>query len=442
MRKLIAALLVCMMCVGLVACGGGPQAQDGGSTGAPIEGNVYTYEEEASFNGDSFKVPWELTLGEDGTYKMVTEGPMGTDTYTGEYTIEGNKVTTGTPNEDEIKIMAGWFNNDYTCEWILDEENGTCVPAKLAGGEDIKEGDAVNAMGIPGLGGEPFSYDGESFTEVPYASVSESDTMDIYLPKTEETTPVVLMIHGGAFQFGDKQMEAVTKCFQILLDNNYAVATINYRLSNEATYPGAVADTKAAIRYLKANAQKYRIDSENVYVWGESAGAYLACMAAMTSDEEELNGDVKDNLDQSSSVKALISFFAPIDWYNMDQDFEALGVKESDRPMGITSTDKSAESAFLGQNVAADETKTSATNPINYVEAMSQDAFYAFIEHGNADTNVPYVQSQRLYDALVGRYGTDKISLTILEGAVHEDDAFYTEENLNNIIEFLNSVPR
>lgn len=442
MKKIVAVLLAGMMCVGLTACGGSQPAEETGNEASAEEstgGAVYTYEEEASFNGDSFTVPWEMTLNEDGTYKLVTDGPMGTDTYTGEYTIDGDKVTTGTPNEDDIMIMADWFNNDYSCDWVIDEENGTCVPAKLADGEGA---DSASTGGMRGMGGEPFEYDGESFTDVSYAEVSESDTMDIYLPKTEDVTPVVVMIHGGAFQFGDKQMEAVTQCFQVLLDNNYAVATINYRLSGEAVYPAAVADTKAAIRYLKANADEYRIDPENVYVWGESAGAYLANMAAETADVEELNGDVKDNLDQSSSVKALVSFFAPLDWYNMDKDFEELGVKESDRPMGITSTEKSAESAFLGQDVSKDEKKTSATNPINYVEQMSQSEFYAFIEHGDADTNVPYVQSERLYDALSGKYGKENVTLTILKGAAHEDDAFYTEDNLKQIIDFLDSIPR
>lgn len=445
MKKKIAVLLVCAMCIGVTACGGTDTSKKETETESAAEGTVYTYEEEASFNGESFAVPWTLTLSDEGTYTMVTEGPMGTDTYTGTYTQEGETVTTGTPKEEEIQIMAEWFNNDYSCDWIVNDEDGTCVPAKLADGStlaDSKDAGDGEKTGMPGMGGEPFSYDGESFTDVQYAEVSESDTMDIYLPKTEEETPVVVMIHGGAFQMGDKQMEAVTKCFRILLDNNYAVATINYRLAKEATYPGAVADAKAAVRYLKANAKEYRIDAENVYVWGESAGAYLANMVAETSGVEELDGGLSDNSEQSSAVKAVISFFAPVDWYNMDSDFEELGVEESDRPMGLTSSKTSAESAFLGQAVSEDKETTDAASPLSYIERMEQEEFYAFIEHGDKDTNVPYVQSERLYEKLEGKYGEDNVSLTILEGAAHEDDAFYTEENLGKIIEFLDSIPR
>lgn len=438
------------MCLGLTACGGKEQAslpagsgeeQEEQAVGAQEE-RVYVYEENAVFDGNSFTIPWMLTLRGDGTYLLTTGGPMGTETYTGTYTADGSSVTTSTPAEADVNILAAWFNEDYSCEWIIDEKNQTCEPANagVEGEKDPAEGNVPG--GMMGIGAEPFAYEGEQYTDVQYAQVSKSDTMDIYLPDTDEDTPVVIMVHGGAFRMGDKQMEAVTKCFQVLLENNYAVATINYRLSDEAIYPAAVADAKAAVRYLKANAKQYRIDPENIYIWGESAGAYLANMVAETADVENLNGDVEDNSEQSSSVKALISFFAPIDWYNMDKDFEALGVSETERPMGITSQESSAESIFLGQNVAEDEEKTAKANPISYIEDMSQSEFYAFIEHGDADTNVPYVQSQRLYDALVENYDAEHIQLTILPGAGHEDDAFYTEENLTRIIEFLDSIPR
>lgn len=447
MKKICAVLLADVMCLGLAACGVGGQVEE--QTGTTEEKSavtasesVYVYEEEASFGENSFCVPWTLTLDEDGTYSLHTEGPMGEDTYTGTYTVEGNNVTTSAPKETDVNIMAGWFNEDYSCEWVINEENYTCKPTKAGTAEG--ESNAMEGVpgGMPGMSTEPFEYEGEYYTDVQYARISGSDVMDIYLPNTEEKTPVVVMVHGGAFRMGDKQMDAVKKCFQVLLDHNYAVATINYRLSDEATYPAAVADAKAAVRYLKANADQYRIDAENVYIWGESAGAYLANMVAETSDVEELNGDVEDNLEQSSSVKGLISFFAPVDWYNMDKDFAELGVEESQRPMGITSQANSAESMFLGQNVAENEAKTTATNPINYVEGMSQSQFYAFIEHGDADTNVPYVQSERLYDALSGKYGTENVTLTILPGAGHEDEAFYTDENLAQIIEFLDAIPR
>lgn len=443
MKKVISVVIAGVLCLGLAACGGQqgngePEKTELSAVSAEVAQGIsgtYEFTEEVSFNGNEFTTPWTLELKEDGTYQITTENMMGKDTYTGTYTVNGDIVTTGTPLEDEINILSNWFNNDYSCDWLIIQEKGECVP--------VNYGDGVS--GLPDAGKEAASfadqYAGESYLDVPYASVSESETMDIFLPESSKSVPVVMMIHGGAFMFGDKEMEQVSKCFQTLLDHNYAVATINYRLADEAVYPGAVADAKAAVRYLKANAEKYGIDGDNIYVWGESAGAYLANMVAETADVEELNGDVKDNLEYDSSVKALVSFFAPVDWYHMDEDFQALGVSESDRPMGLTATDRSGESTFLGQNIAEDEAVTMAANPITYIPDMSQADLYAFIEHGDADVNVPYVQSERLYDALSEKYGAEKVTLKILKGAVHEDDAFYTEENLGEIIRFLDGIP-
>lgn len=443
-RKIIAALTAAVLCVGLTACGGGeeeasqPEEKEEIVVDEEAAGEVagtYEFEEEVSFNGDHFTTPWTLELKEDGTYQMTTEDMMGKKTYTGVFSVTDGVVTTGTPEEEEIQILSEWFNNDYSCDWVVDKENGTCTPVNYGDGMEVTGG-ADNAASFAD------TYEGESYLDVSYASVSESDVMDIFLPESDQDVPVVVMIHGGAFMFGDKEMEQVSRCFQPLLDGGYAVATINYRLADEAVYPGAVADAKAAVRFLKANAREYGIDGENIFVWGESAGAYLANMVAETSHVEELNGDVDNNLEYDSSVKGLVSFFAPVDWYNMDADFEELGVAEGERPMGPTATDQSGESTFLGQNIAEDEAVTVATNPVSYIEEMSQPEFYAFIEHGDADTNVPYVQSERLYEALSGKYGKENITLKILEGAAHEDDAFYTEENLKEIISFLNAVPR
>ena len=262
------------------------------------------------------------------------------------------------------------------------------------------------------------------------------------MPENIENAPVIVVIHGGAFMFGDKQMEIVTNIFEPALNHGYAVATINYRFSSEATYPGAVADAKAAVRFLKANAETYGIDAENIFVWGESAGAYLANMVATTAHVDELNGDVTDNLEYDSSVKGLVSFYAPIDWYQMDADYATLGVAESERKMGLTGTDNSAESKFLGQNVMTDKAVTDAASPLSHIVGMEQKEFYVVIQHGDADINVPHLQSERLYDAFSAKYGTENVTLEIFAGAAHEDDAFYTAENLDKIFAFLDSIPR
>lgn len=422
-------------CLGLMACGANNETENATVVSTEEQVSVvgiYTYMETASFGDTSFDVPWTLELKEDGTYEIRFENMMGEHVYTGSYTSDGNKVVTDTPVEDTSDIMAGFFNEDYSCDWTLDVENVAFSPANAIGGGQSETADVQTENG----------YGAVEYLDVQYATVSESDTLDLYVPGNVEKAPVVVMIHGGAFMFGDKQMEIVRQCIEPALAHGYAFATINYRLSGEAVYPGAVADAKAAVRFLKANAEEYGIDGDNIFIWGESAGAYLANMVAATADVDELNGDVTDNLQYDSSVKGLISFYAPTDWYQMDADFEELGVAETERAMGLTGTDTSAESKFLGQNVMSDKAVTDAASPLNYIDGMENGEFFAIIQHGNADVNVPYMQSERLYEAFSVKYGAENVILTIIDGAVHEDDAFYTEENLNEIFTFLDSVPR
>ncbi len=445
MKKLIEIVLSAVICVALAACGSSSSSAASAGEGNTVDA-TYTFQEMVSFNGMNFETPWTLELKSDGTYSLTSEDMMGKTTVTGTYTMtDDTHVTTGTPTQKGFAPQATFFNDDLSCDWTLNSDT-TAKPDKYEG-ETVADGAVPQEDGTVNIGGTAgdfaSSYQGTKILDEAYASVSDSETLDLFLPENPaEGNPVVVMIHGGAFRMGDKEMTAVSDCFQTLLDNGYAVATVNYRFSSEAVFPACVADVKAAVRWLKANAEQYSISSENIYVWGESAGAYLANMAAETADVSEFDGDVKDNANQSSEVKAVVSFFAPVDFYDMDADFETLGVTEDQRPMGLTSTDNSAESMLLGQNVGKDKAFTDKVSPLTYIPDMTASTMYAFIEHGDSDVNVPYLQSQRLYDALADKFGTETITLKLLEGAAHEDAAFYTEENLRLVIDFLDSVPR
>ena len=92
--------------------------------------------------------------------------------------------------------------------------------------------------------------------DLPYASISESQKLDIYLPhKGDGPFPVILHLHGGAFAIGDKRDIHVLPILQGL-QRGYAVVSANYRLSGEAVFPAGLQDIKAAIRWLRANQQE------------------------------------------------------------------------------------------------------------------------------------------------------------------------------------------
>ena len=114
--------------------------------------------------------------------------------------------------------------------------------------------------------------------------------LDLYLPKDGENLPLIINIHGGAFRMGSKENGVPLE----YLARGYAVASINYRLSQHAVFPAQIEDCKAAVRWLRAHASEYRLDLDRFAVWGSSAGGHLAAMLGTTGDTREF--DVGENL--------------------------------------------------------------------------------------------------------------------------------------------------
>ena len=117
-----------------------------------------------------------------------------------------------------------------------------------------------------------------------YASLSPAQKLDVYWPDTGDGPfPVIIAIHGGAFLFGDKRDVQVVNMLSGLT-RGYAVVSINYRMSEEAIFPALVQDVRAAIRWVRANAQRLMLNPAKIAVWGSSAGGYLALMAGVAAD--------------------------------------------------------------------------------------------------------------------------------------------------------------
>ena len=106
-------------------------------------------------------------------------------------------------------------------------------------------------------------------------------TADLYLPTTVGESPLVMMIHGGAYQAGSKEMYADWGPY--LAENGYAALAINYRLATRdyAAYPGLLDDVRQALNYAVLNAHEWQIDPQKIAIMGDSAGGYLATMMAL-----------------------------------------------------------------------------------------------------------------------------------------------------------------
>ena len=174
--------------------------------------------------------------------------------------------------------------------------------------------DVMPQGGGPG-GASTFASVDPTVTDLAYAALSEAQKLDLYLPTTGDGPfPVVIMVHGGGFMFGDKSDGAGLTGVDQLLEAGYAVASINYRLSGEATWPAQIQDAKAAVRYLRSAADEYNLDPEHFGAWGASAGGNLVALLGTTCGVAELEGADLGNADQSSCVQAVVDWFGPIDF--------------------------------------------------------------------------------------------------------------------------------
>lgn len=207
--------------------------------------------------------------------------------------------------------------------------------------------------------------------------------LDLYLPKDGKDLPLIVNIHGGAFRAGSKEMGVPLE----YLSRGYAVASINYRLSQHAIFPAQIEDCKAAVRWLRAHASEYRLDPNHFAVWGSSAGGHLAAMLGTTGDAKEF--EVGENLAESSRVQAVVDYFGPTDFLQMDAHR---------LPDGMThDTPDSPESQLIGGAIQENKEKVAKANPITYVTKSSPPFL---ICHGDSDPLVPHHQSELLAAAL------------------------------------------
>ena len=279
---------------------------------------------------------------------------------------------------------------------------------------------------MPG-GSGTFASVSPTHADLAYASVSDTQKLDLYIPEGTGPFPVVIMVHGGGFMFGDKADGAGLTGVDSLLAAGYAVASINYRLSGEAQYPAQIHDAKAAVRFLRANAATYNLNPDQFGAWGASAGGNLVSLLGTTCGVEELEGDLGNN-DQSSCVQAVVDWFGPIDFLKMQEQLTEAGCSAS------TDDASSPESKLIGAAIQTVPEKVALTNAMNYI--TPDDAPF-FIQNGTADCNIPPVQNKNLADALTAVIGADNVTYSSLDGAGHGGSQFETEENVQLVISFL-----
>lgn len=224
-----------------------------------------------------------------------------------------------------------------------------------------------------------------------------SHKMDVYLPKMSKSQyPAIIIVYGSAFFGDDMKQDAYTTLGAPLLNSGFAVVAVNHRSSRNAIFPAQIQDIKAAVRFVKANGNKFQIDTSFIGITGYSSGGHLSAMMGtsrsvklktINSKTAEIEGSVGNYPTHSSSVNAVVDWFGPTDFQRMDSCGSKMVHNAPDSP----------ESILIGTPIQDDNDLCALANPISYIDP-DDPPFLIF--HGDADPLVPHCQSELLYQGL------------------------------------------
>ncbi len=259
---------------------------------------------------------------------------------------------------------------------------------------------------------------------IPYVENGHpNQILDLYLPDqpSDKPLPLMIWIHGGAWMAGSHANPPV----RYLVNEGFAVASIQHRFSRHAIWPAQAHDCKAAIRFLRAHTAEYNLDPDHFGVGGDSSGGHLAAFIGTSGDVSDMEGDL-GNTDMSSRVQAVVDWFGPTDLTLMDQQSGPGSMIQHDAA-------NSPESLLLGGPVQEKRELAGTANPLTYIDAHDPPFL---IMHGDNDQLVPLGQSVILAKALIDA-GVEEVTMQTIAGAGHEGPEFRSEESRRIIGEFL-----
>lgn len=274
----------------------------------------------------------------------------------------------------------------------------------------------------------------QAVLNVAYATRSPTEKLDIHLPSGTGPFPVVIWLHPGAWQTGDKKLAATSPQLQ-LLNYGYAVVSVNYRLSSEATFPAQVHDVKAAVRWVRANAAQYRFNAARVGVWGLSSGAHLAALLGTSSGAASLTDLTMGNPAKSDAVKAVVAQAPPDYLLSLDTQLASDGCPKFGG-VGFNSPSSPA-SLLMGAAIQTIPTKVLHASPRHYVG--TGDARF-LIQHGQKDCTIPWQQGKNLHDRLRLALGPSASTLDLFPTGKHGGTHFTSSANVSRIVTFLRSA--
>ena len=225
--------------------------------------------------------------------------------------------------------------------------------------------------------------------EIVYSQVGDRELLlDAFVPKGNENRPAVLVVHGGAWRMGNRKQ--LRRYADLLAERGFVCFAIDYRLAPDHKFPAQIEDCRAAVKWIRENADEYKVDSERIGAIGYSAGGHLASLLATTGEApSEENGNV------DTRIQVCVAGGAPTDfrWF--------------------PDNGKWAE-YWMGGNLETAKSKFHAASSAAFADAGDAPIFFF---NGSADRIVPLMWTKKCYDAL--KSAGVKTELYTIEDASH-----------------------
>lgn len=248
----------------------------------------------------------------------------------------------------------------------------------------------------------------EEIKNIPYTDPvpqhTQGNLLDLYIPERpgNKKLPLIIWTSGSAWM-SDAGKEGAAQIAPYFTEKGYVVAGVSIRSNTQVKFPGQLHDIRAAIRWLRENADEYNIDPNRIAILGNSSGGWAAAIAATTSNIWQLEGET--DVQTSSAVQAAVPFFPPVDLLVMnEQEYTIIDHYAPNAPGSI----------LMGFPIQNHPELTRKTNPIYYIDD-NMPAMHIF--HGYSDVIVPHGQSVLLYEALAA--AGNEVSFTSVPSAGH-----------------------
>jgi acetyl esterase/lipase len=213
---------------------------------------------------------------------------------------------------------------------------------------------------------------------------------DLYRPMGRPRAPVLVGVHGGGWQVGDRKF--YKNWGNYLAKHGYAVFAIEYRLMKPGakTWPGVVYDCKAAVQFVRAKAEELGLDPDRIGMIGDSAGAHLSALVALAGEEPLFSAEYREHPYASTpaNVAAVIGFYGV---YDMVAQWEHDQITRPRDPI----TEK-----LLGGPPMVSRKRFFEASPLSYATVDKNSTRFLLIFGREDDIVDPATQSEKFLTAL------------------------------------------